>query len=114
MGIGNGSAMWAALQQSAALLTQGKADKNAEGRALSNDIKRNQLKLQQQRLAKGAGGKGGGAAKTGSAASFDNSYGTMGLSTGNAARDAAVQHVFADNSDAADSAAADSGIYPDD
>jgi hypothetical protein len=58
-GLASGQLIWQALQTSAAALT--KPDKNAEGRALSNQIKRNSLLLQERRLAKPTGGGGGSA-----------------------------------------------------
>jgi hypothetical protein len=56
-GFKNGDLLWHTLAAAAQSLQ--KTDKNAEGRALSNMIRRNTLKLQGQRLAKGAAGKAG-------------------------------------------------------
>jgi len=66
-GLADGTLLWQALQASASALT--KPDRNAEGRQLSNQIKRNNLTLQEMRIKKGLGGGGGGAAGPSSAAS---------------------------------------------
>lgn len=61
-GIGDGSMMWQALQQSVAswLAMKREPDRDAEGRALRNQATRNQLELQRQRIAKGNQPRGGG------------------------------------------------------
>lgn len=65
-GLSDGTLLWQTLQSAASTLT--KPDRNAEGRGLSNQIKRNQISLQEQRLKKGQGG--GGAAQSPAAAEF--------------------------------------------
>ena len=64
-GLADGTLLWQALQSSAAMLQ--KPDRNAEGRALSNQIKRNNLTLQEMKIKKGMGG--GAAAGPSAAAS---------------------------------------------
>lgn len=58
MGLADGSMLWNALQQSASVLT--KPDRNAEGRALTNELRRQQIegaKLRNKKLASGGTGK---------------------------------------------------------
>ena len=58
-GIADGSLLWQALQTSAAMI--GKPDRNAEGRKLTNDLRREQIegaKLRNAKLRSGGGGKG--------------------------------------------------------
>ena len=56
-GLADGTLLWQALQTSAAALT--KPDRNAEGRALQNEIRRRQIQVLDKKIAGGTGGGGG-------------------------------------------------------
>ena len=61
MGLQDGTLMWNALQSAVASMQ--KPDKNAEGRQLTNELRRQQIegaRLRNKKLASGGGGGGGG------------------------------------------------------
>ena len=63
MGLRDGTLMWQALQQ--AVASTQKPDRNAEGRQLTNELRRQQIegaRLRNKKLASGGGGGGGGTA----------------------------------------------------
>ena len=71
MGLRDGTLMWQALQQ--AVASTQKPDRNAEGRQLTNELRRQQIegaRLRNRKLASGGGGGGGTAAGSELAALF--------------------------------------------
>jgi hypothetical protein len=63
LGLDNGTLFWKTLEASAAMLQ--KPDRNAEGRALANDLRRRQIALADQRLLKGNQPRAGATTSTG-------------------------------------------------
>lgn len=75
-GLADGTLLWQTLQSSAAMLQ--KPDRNVEGRALSNQIKRNNLILQEQKIRKGQGGGGGAAGPSAAATEVSSRLAALG------------------------------------
>ena len=74
MGLQDGTAFWNALQSAASMFQ--KPDRDAEGRALSNEIKRRQIQVLDKKIA--GGGKGGAAGPSAASQSINQRIAALG------------------------------------